>query len=245
MIRALLIDDEQYIREGIKDKITQFFNNEIEVVAEANSVFTAVKAINVTKPDLVFLDIEIEEGTGFDVLQQCTYKSFEVIFVTGFDDQAIKAIKVGALDYLLKPVDDDEFKAAVLKTLQTTTQENNVEKQAEAAYEYWNDSPKKKIILKTLDYIHSVYEEDIIYCKSEGNYTTFYIKNADKIVVSKPLKKIEESLSKNDFIRCHQSYIVNKNYVLKYSHQGFLIINPDIKIPVSSSRKDGVLKAVF
>lgn len=245
MIKAILIDDEQYVRNDVRDKIAHFFNSEIEIVGEAASVFNAVKAINMLKPDIVFLDIEIEEGTGFDVLQQCDYKEFEVIFITGFDDQAIKAIKVGALDYLLKPVDDDEFKAAVLKALKATTSKNTVEKQAEVVFDYWNESPKKKIILKTLDYIHSVLEENIIYCKSDGNYTTFYRQNADKIVISKSLKKVEEILSEDNFIRCHQSYMVNKNHVVKYSHQGYLIIKSDMKIPVSGSRKEAVLSVIF
>ncbi len=245
MIKAILIDDEAYVRSNVTKKIIANFSDKITIIGEANSVETAVKIIEKNKPDLIFLDIDLGDGTGFDVLKNTLFKKFEVIFVTGFDKHALKAIKVGALDYILKPIDEIEFIEAVKKAIENKNKENHLEKLIEISSEYFNGTDNKRIILKTTDSVYAIYEDDIFYCKSDGNYTTFYTKQQDKIVVSKPIKKIEEILTEHVFIRCHQSYIVNKKQVIKYSRQGFLILNSEIKVPVSSRRKEYTLKKIF
>jgi len=245
MIKAILVDDEAAIREDIREKIIEYFSKEIAIVAEAESVVNGLKAIQKFEPDLLFLDINLLDGTGFDLIKQSAFKNFEVIFITGFDHHAIKAIKVGALDYLLKPVDDQEFQDAVQKALENNKKEKHLEKLIEISSEYFSGVEKKRVILKTTDTVYAVYEDDILYCRSEGNYTTFYTLQLDKIIISKPIKKVEEILSENVFIRCHQSYIVNKKHVLKYNKQGVLIVHLDFKIPVSSRRKDYTLKRIF
>ncbi|MDC8003037.1 LytTR family DNA-binding domain-containing protein [Aureisphaera galaxeae] len=245
MIKAILIDDEAFVREEIREKISRFFGNEILVADEAGSVAEGFTAIQNHDPDLLFLDINMGDGTGFDLLKQCVTKNFDIIFITGFDQHAIKAIKVGALDYILKPVDDDEFKMAVQKAIDNYQKDNNLEKLIEISSEYFRGVEKKRVILKTSDTVYAIYEDDIIYCRSDGNYTTFYTQQMEKIVVSKSLKQIEEILSEEVFIRCHQSYVVNKKHVLKYNKQGVLIVNLDFKVPVSSRRKDYALKRIF
>ena len=245
MINVLLIDNETYIRDEVRTILDQHFLNEINIVAEADSVKKGVEAITTFEPDLLFLDIHMEDGTGFDLITQSTYKNFEVIFITGFDQHAIKAIKVGALDYILKPIDTDEFKESVTRVIDNHQKENHLEKLIEISSEYFKGVEKKRVILKTADTVYAIYEDDIIYCRSDGNYTTFYTQQLEKIVVSKSLKKIEEILSEEIFIRCHQSYIVNKKHVLKYNKQGTLIVHLDIKVPVSSRRKDYALKKIF
>ncbi|GAB5399007.1 MAG: LytTR family DNA-binding domain-containing protein [Aureisphaera sp.] len=245
MIKALLIDDEAFVREEIREMVNNYFGNEILVVAEANGVAEGLAAIQNHQPDLLFLDINMGDGTGFDLLKQCATKNFDVVFITGFDQHAIKAIKVGALDYILKPVDEDEFKMAVQKAIDNYQKDNNLEKLIEISSEYFRGVEKKRVILKTSDTVYAIYEDDIIYCRSDGNYTTFYTQQMEKIVVSKALKQIEEILSDDVFIRCHQSYIVNKKHVLKYSKQGVLVVNLDFKVPVSSRRKDYALKRIF
>lgn len=245
MIKAMLIDDDASVREEVRELILQYFNKEIVIVAEAENVQNSILDIQKFEPDLLFLDIHLTDGTGFDVIQKSTYKDFDVIFITGFDHHAIKAIKVGALDYILKPVDDEEFQDAIKKALNNDKQEKDLEKLIEISSEYFSGAKKKRVILKTTDTVYAVYEDDIIYCRSEGNYTTFYTLQLEKIVISKPIKKVEEILSENNFIRCHQSYIVNKKHVLKYNKQGVLIVYLDFKIPVSSRRKDYTLKKIF
>ena len=245
MIKALLIDNEDFVREDVLKKLTTYFDKEILVVGEADGVATGMNAIETHKPDLLFLDINMDDGTGFDLLNQCPQKGFDIIFITGFDQHAIKAIKVGALDYILKPIDDQEFKTAVQKAVDNYNKENNLDKLIEISSEYFRGVEKKRVILKTADTVYAIYEDDIIYCRSDGNYTTFYTQQLEKIVVSKPLKQIEEILSESVFIRCHQSYIVNKKHVLKYNKQGVLIVHLDFKVPVSSRRKDYALKRIF
>ena len=245
MIKALIIDNEAYIREEIRQFLSLYFPEDIHVAAEADGVMSGLKAIDEHNPALLFLDINMEDGTGFDLIKLSKNKNFDVIFITGFDQHAIKAIKVGALDYILKPIDEDEFKVAVHKAIDNHQEENNLEKLIEISSEYFKGVEKKRVILKTADTVYAIYEDDIIYCRSDGNYTTFYTQQMEKIVVSKPLKKIEEILSEQVFIRCHQSYIVNKKHVLKYNKNGVLIVHLDFKVPVSSRRKDYALKKIF
>ncbi|MEM7187477.1 MAG: LytTR family DNA-binding domain-containing protein [Bacteroidota bacterium] len=245
MIKAIIIDNEAHIREDLKEKIDTFFSKEIAVLAEAAGVTSGLEAIEKYDPDLLLLDIHMDDGSGFDLLEQSSNKSFEVVFITGFDQHAIKAIRVGALDYILKPVDDEEFREAMQRAIENHKKDNDLEKLIEISSEYFRGVEKKRVILKTADTVYAIYEDDLIYCRSDGNYTTFYTQQMEKIVVSKPLKQIEEILSDNIFIRCHQSYIVNKKHVLKYNKKGVLIVNLDFKVPVSSRRKDYALKKIF
>lgn len=245
MIKALIIDDETFVRDDVRELLQNNFEHTIAIVGEANSVASGLKAIEKFQPNLLFLDINMADGTGFDLISQSASKDFEVIFVTGFDQHALKAIKVGALDYILKPIDAEEFKEAVEKALKNHQGENHLAKLIEISSDYFKGVEKKRVILKTADTVYAIYEDDILYCRSDGNYTTFYTQQMEKIVVSKPLKLVEEILSENVFIRCHQSYIVNKKHVLKYNKQGVLVVHLDFKVPVSSRRKDYVLKKIF
>ena len=245
MVKAVLVDDEAYIRENIRAKLLRYFNEDIEIVGEAESVDVAVKLIKEEKPNLLFLDIHLQDGTSFDILNSISKKNFDIIFITGYDNHAIKAIKVGALDYILKPIDDEEFKTAVSKAIENSKEENDLEKLVEISTEYFQGVQKKRIVLKTLENVYVVYEDDILYCKSEGNYTTFYTQKSERILVSKSIKKVLELLSEDVFVRSHQSYLVNKNHVVRYNKQGFLIINSQVKVPVSSRRKDYVIEKIF
>lgn len=245
MIRAILVDDEAYVRDNIRVKLSQYFEDDIEIVDEAESVDTAIQLIEHEKPNLLFLDIHLKGGTSFDVLNKISEKNFDVIFITGYDNHAIKAIKVGALDYILKPIDDDEFKQAVVKAIENSKQDNDLEKLVEISSEYFQGVQKKRIVLKTLENVYVVYEDDIWYCKSEGNYTTFYTQKSEKILVSKSIKKVLELLSDDIFVRCHQSYLVNKKHVVRYNKQGVLIMSSQAKVPVSSRRKDYVIERIF
>lgn len=245
MIRAIIVDDESHIRDEIREKIAAFYAEDIIIISEADSKANAIHAIEELEPQLVFMDVNLGDGTGFDVIQESSYKDFGLIFITGFDNHAIKAIKIGALDYILKPVDNDEFKEAVNKAIDHDSKGHQLEKLIEVSSEFFKGAKDRRVILKTADTVYAVYENDIIYCRSDGNYTTFYTQQMEKIVVSKSIKKVEEILSEDVFIRCHQSYIVNKKHVLKYNKNGVLIVNLDFKIPVSSRRKDYTLKKIF
>ncbi len=245
MIKTLIVDDESYVREDLKEKLNAFFPNKIQVIGEAESIATGLAAIQKFQPDLILLDIHLKDGVSFDLLAEIPTKTFDVIFITGYDQHAIKAIKVGALDYILKPVDPEELKVALQKAIDRKGSDPQLEKLLEISGEFFRGAEKKRVILKTSETVYAIYEDDIIYCRSDGNYTTFYTQQMDKILVSKSLKQVEEILSEKIFIRCHQSYIVNKKHVLKYNKNGVLIVNLDFKVPVSSRRKDYVLKCIF
>lgn len=240
MIKAVIIDDETRFRDSIRKKLETNFNNEITIVGESESVKGGIELIEKTNPDLLFLDIELTDGYSFEILNQLQNHNFQIIFITGFNHLAIQAIKLGALDYILKPIDDDEFCNAVEKAIETE-KNTSLEQLIKVSSDYFNGSKIKRIVLKTTEAHHIINEDDLMYCKSEGNYTTFFIKNDEKILISKTLKSTEELLTESIFIKCHQSYLVNKFYIAKMLSDGYLILNDKSKIPVSSRRKDHVL----
>lgn len=244
-IKTLIIDDEASVRTDLKEMLQEYFSETVLVVGEASNVDEGIAQIKALSPDLILLDVHLGNGTGFDILAAIAHKNFNIIFITGFDDNAIKAIKVGALDYILKPVDEDEFVEAIEKAIALKSQENPLDKLIEVSQDFFEGVKDKRIILKTSDAVYAIYEKNILYCRSDGNYTTFYIQDFEKIMISKPLKKIEELLSPELFIRCHHSYIVNKKHVLKYDKSGVLIVQADIKVPVSNRRKLFTLEKIF
>lgn len=245
MIRTIVIDDESLMREEVKKRVADFFPKDIAIVAEAGTVVDALKIITKFEPELVFLDVHLTDGTGFDVIEKTTYKDFNVIFITGFDTNAIKAIRVGALDYILKPIADDEFKDAVQKAIDSKAKENSLDTSIAISQDHYRGINQKRIVLKTTEGVYAVQEDDILYCHSEGNYTTVYTQDQGKILVSNHLKKIEELLPVQLFVRCHQSFIVNKMHVLKYNKNGTLLLKNKVEVPVSARRKDFTLKNIF
>lgn len=245
MLRTIIVEDDPSLREEIFNKITVHHSDKITIVGQAASVTSAITLIENLKPDLLFLDIKLKGGSGFDIIAQSKYKEFDVIFITGYDHHAIKAIKVGALDYLLKPIGDDELDIAIRKAFLNKGLPKEIGVNVEVSSEYYKGAVKKRIILKTTEHVYAIYEENILYCKADGNYTTFYLQDMPNVVISKPLKYVEEILTKDIFIRCHQSYIVNKTHVIKYSKNGVLIVHQDCKVPVSARRKEYAIKKIF
>ena len=245
LIRAIIIDDDLLIRKEIREKIESNFKDEILIISESESVKTGIQEIEKYEPNLLFLDIHLKDGTGFDIIERSEYKNFEVIFITGYDEHAIQAIKVGALDYILKPIDEIELIESVNNAIGNISKEKHIGKLIEIASEHYKGVEKKRIILKTLESIFVLNEDDIIYCNSEGNYSTIFTSNMNKIVVSKSMKKIEELLSKKLFIRCHQSYLVNKNHIIRYDKRGKLIVSSNHEVPVSSRRKEYTLQSIY
>ncbi len=245
MIKAIIIDDESYIRTIIEAYVLKKFAKDIMVIGKADSVESSIELINNIQPDLLFLDIKLNDGTGFDILERITEKNINVIFITGYDHHAIKAIKVGALDYILKPIDEKELEIAILKAIEKFSNYNEISKHLEVSTEYFRGSKKKRIVLKTLDQIHFVFEDDILYCHSEGNYTTFHLKEGQNIIISKSLKKSIELLSDDLFIRCHQSHLVNASHVASYNHQGYLLLKSGEIVPVSGRLKRLVINQIF
>lgn len=242
MIRAIIVDDEQDIREINRRLLLDNFSD-IEVVGEADSVDSGVELIQTKKPQLVLLDIDIKGGTGFHILQKVHPYNFAIIFITAFNEFAIKAIKFSALDYILKPVNEVEFCTAVKNAVESI-ESKQIEKQVNNFFEHYEKKTQsKKIVLKTSDSIHLVDISDIMYCVSDNSYTTFYIRDKKEIIVSKSLKEFENLLSVYNFFRPHQSYLVNLHCIDKIDKTdgGSIILNNKKEIPISHRRKQALL----
>lgn len=243
MIKAVIIDDEKELRFINRSLLSDNFP-QIEVVGEADSVESSVELIQNTNPDIVLLDIEINGGTGFNVLQKVKPYNFKLIFVTAFNQFAIKAIKFSAIDYILKPVNEYEFINAVENALQSI-ENNHLEKQVSNFFDHYDKKKEaKKIVLRTTEAMHIIDVAEILYCKSDNSYTTFYLTDKKEILVSKPIKEYAELLEEFNFLRPHQSYLVNLNAIKKLdkSDGGFLIMNNGSEIPISTRRKQSLMQ---
>ncbi len=246
-MKVLVIDNELSIRESLVSAI-RVFCPQIEEIEEADGIESGKEKIQSYQPDLVFLDVELGNGTGMDLLSQLQKITFNVIFVTAHNKYAIDAFKYSAIDFLLKPINPEELIRSVNRAEKKSNTENLVKQLSILKSEYANTSlQEKKIVLSEQDSIHILKSSDIIYCSSEGNYTTFYTSASDtKIVISKNMKVFEEMLSPLGFLRVHNSYLININKIEKYDKGdgGFLYVSGGIKIPVSQRKKE-LLMALF
>jgi two-component system, LytTR family, response regulator len=235
MIKAVIIDDEPAMQEVNSRLLSEYFPS-IQLVGTANSVQNAVGLIAAKNPDLVLLDIELTDGTGFQLLQKLQPYNFKVVFITGFDSFAIKAIKFSALDYILKPVNETEFQQAIHRAVQMIDKNESTQQQVDVLMDsYKHEVQSKKLVLRTSESLHIVNVGDIYFCKSDNSYTTFYFRGDEKILVSKSLKDYEGLLNEYGFYRVHQSFLVNLNHIKKVDKTdgGFVIMKNKKEIPVS------------
>jgi two-component system LytT family response regulator len=243
MIRAVVIEDEEYSRRVLLEMLREHCG-QINVVAEADSVKTGLEAIVELKPQLVFLDIELQSETSFEILEKLPDINFELIFTTAFDHYALKAIKFCAIDYLLKPIDLNELQIAIAKVEKRLNREY-VNKNLEALLDNIKSGSQNshKIALPTLEGLLFVRVSDIIYCESDGPYTRFFLKQPDKIITSKHLKEYEDLLSEYSFFRIHKSYLINLQEIQKYirGDGGQLIMSNGAALSVSKQRKENFL----
>jgi two-component system LytT family response regulator len=241
-MKAIIVDDEINNITNLQ-KLLGKYCPAVNVVATATSADEAKKVISNNTIDLLFLDIQMPAKTGFDLLKELTSYSFQVIFVTAFDKYAIKAIKFSALDYLLKPINYKELKVAVERAESKTGQPwFNTQIESLLIELAGNNKSVQNIALPLANEIRLVPINDIIFCQSENNYTIFYLAN-EKIIVSRGLYEFQEILPEDVFIRCHQSYIINKSYVKSFHIKGsicFLEMKNKSEIPVSRSKREYV-----
>jgi two-component system LytT family response regulator len=242
-MNILIVDDEKRARETIHEIIIQY-GPEGTVINEADGVENAIKAIHKNKPDLLLLDIQLKDGNGFEVLKKIKNQDIHVIFITAYQEYAIKACKASALDYILKPVDPDELVIAIDKARQKIDKEKIVEKLDSFIVNMsGTDQQLRRITLKTVDSIHIIHISDIVYCEGSGNYTTFHMKDKKKIMVSKPIGEYEELISNLNFIRIHQSFLVNMDHILRYEKgEGMVITIHEEPVPVSTRKKDQLMR---
>ncbi|MDW3651380.1 MAG: LytTR family DNA-binding domain-containing protein [Bacteroidia bacterium] len=237
-MKAFLVENEKNLREVLK-KLLQIHCPEVEVVGEADSVTSALEAIPQHEFDLLFLDIEMDDGTGLDLLSQLKKRSFHVIFVTAYDKYAIHAFRFSAIDYLLKPVDPDALESAIAKVKELQQKEMETQ-QLNALIQNLNppNGRRKKIVVNDKSNLFFIDLEDVYYLQARGAYTEICLK--DKVIfTSKNLKNYEEILLDAGFVRTHNSYIVNLSHVVKLNKSDNLLeLKNNKSVSVSARKKD-------
>lgn len=244
-MNVIIVDDEATVRNAIRLLLNEHFP-EINILAMAGSIKEGYEAISQSKPDLIFLDIELPDGTGFDLLKKLSPVAFKVIFVTGHQEYALDAIKVSALDYVLKPVDTDELCKAVERAMEIINQADQQLKLQALNENLQSRKVLKRIILHTSDQLQLVSISDIIRAEADSNYTCFNLSGGKRILVSRTIKEFESLLSGSGMIRVHQSHLVNIDFIDRFVKKdgGYLILKDGSKIPVSPNLKKQVLQAM-
>jgi len=243
-LKTIIIDDESKARDTIKDML-RIYCPELEIIGEGHNVLSGIQLIKTLKPDLVFLDIKMPDGTGFDLLNRIEKRDFSLVFLTAFDEYAVQAFKFSAIDYLLKPLDPDELIRAVDRVKEYQENDSqNISALLDNLKSIKKDS--KKLVLKTAESIFLVNVGDIIRCESTGNYTKFFMTNQKAVLVSHTLKEYDDILSEYHFFRVHQSHLVNLDHILRLDKAdgGVLIMSDDQHVPVSIRKKEALVKAL-
>ena len=241
MIRTIIIDDEENNRIRLKQMISENFP-QISLVGEADGVTTGLEAIANLNPELLLLDIQMDDGNAFDLLKKLDSINFKIIFVTAYEEYALKAIKFSALDYLLKPVVIDELGVALAKAenqiladlkLQLASLQTNLQ------------TPKNKTLaLRTSERIYLLEVNNIIRCEADRNYTYFFVNDQKKHIVSQPMKEFEDILKEFGFIRIHKSHLINMSFIDSFDKAdgGYVILKDKTEIPVSRRKKVELLE---
>jgi two-component system LytT family response regulator len=247
MIRTVLVDDEiDSIR--VLRNLLHTHCPEVNIVGEANGVKTALQTIETCLPDLLLLDIAMVNETAFDLLDRLRAVNFQVIFITAFDDHAIRAFKYSAVDYLLKPVDGDDLRKAVEKAAQRV-QEKGVSHRLDVLMDNIGTLQlgQQKIGLPTVNGLTFVFLKDILRFEANGSYTTIFLSNGEPIVTTRSIKEYESLLPVTIFYRVHNSHIINLNKVQKYQkgRGGYILMEDDSSIEVAQRRKEDFLRKLM
>ncbi len=244
MLKAILVDDEQHCIDRLT-KLLGSYTDLISIEVTCDTVPKAKDAIIELQPDVIFLDVQIYEMTGFDLLAQLSDINFEVVFITGFDRYAVNAFRHSALDYLLKPVDADDLDSTVKKLVEKATQKETSKKLETLFHNFESKvNNNRKLAIPSL-YGHSfVKVDDIIRCHSQGNYTDIFLVSNRKITATKTLKYFEEILDGSQFFRVHKSHYINMNFVEKYfkGKSSYVEMIDGVSVEIASRRKEEFLK---
>lgn len=246
-MKALIIDNDEAVREALV-RLINTHCGQITHITQSNGVNSGIKAIEGGKPDIVFLDVEMDDGTGFDLVQKLGNYDFQLVFITAHNKYAVNAFKFSAIDFLLKPIDPDELVLSVKKAA-SQIKNKDLEQQVKLLKDILSGSgtstnKEKKIALNDGNIIHYIKVADIIYCKADGSYTVFYITNNRKIMVSHILKEYDDLLCDLGFIRTHHSFLVNITKITRFDKTdgGQLFLEENHSVPVSTRKKDQVLE---
>jgi len=241
MLRTILVDDEMNALEALEWKLNRYIDT-VEIISKCNTPAEAIQRIEKEKPDLVFLDIEMPEMDGFTLLKRLSYRDFDLIFTTAHDEFALKAIKVSAIDYLLKPIDKDELITAISK-VNTARKGNKLEDKLESLFTNLSTNKLDKINISADGKIYLLEKNDVVMLKSDKSYTTLFLESGKEILVSKTLKEVEKKFDYPEFFRVHNSYLINMNHVKEFlrSMGGELIMSNGMSASISRNKKAELL----
>lgn len=242
-MKLYILEDEVRIMQHILQIVKKI--SYLEVVGTTDKISIAAIEIPAFTPDLILADIRLKDGDSFHLFEEIGVSDFQVVFLTAYDQYAIQALNLGAFGYLLKPIDEISLNTVFNKCFHHREQEIFSQQQlaiAKAHYLAQGVGAVGRIALKSVECIEVVAIDNVIFCKSDKGYTTFYLKDGKEILVSKGLKEYENLLTPFGFLRCHQSYMVNFNYVKKYFREGYLQMENKVQIPVSSRKKEEVVQ---
>jgi two-component system LytT family response regulator len=246
MLKAIIVEDEKRSRETLSG-LLKLYCKDVDVIAEADGMHAGIAAIKKYGPDVVFLDIQMPDGSGFKLLESLEEIDFSIIFTTAFDQFAIKAIKFSAIDYLLKPIFPDDLVAAVKKA-EERQKDRNTSKSVEVLLENIKkpESESPNIVLATSDRINVVKVKDILRCESDNYYTLFCFTDGKTLLVSKTLKENEELLKDYNFIRPHKSHLVNVMYIKSFNKHdgGYIVMTDGSKVPVSRRKREKIVDII-
>ena len=243
-MKALIIDNETNLRNGLA-KMLAAFCPEVTTVQTADGVASGLQMIRSFTPDILLLDVEMEDGSGFDLMKQIPEPSFQLIFITAHDQYAIEAFRFSAIDYLLKPIDPEALQQSIRKAAKNL-QSKTLQQQVTVLLQQLTgiQQPDKKIVLKDLENTYFIKVSDILYCEAEGTYTKFFISGNSSLLVSKNLKEYETILEPLGFIRTHHSFLVNPDKIRVFDKRdgGLLLLEEGLSVPVSQRKKEHVLQ---
>jgi two-component system LytT family response regulator len=244
MLKALIIDDESRARETISGML-RLYCPIINEITEADNIIEAQELLIKNEPDIVFLDVQMPGGGGFELLQQLKTINFKLVFITAYQEHAIKAFKFSAVDYLLKPLNPDELIDAVERA-RTGIENENISLRLDTLVKNMSikEPEQKKIVIKTSESLHIIKVSDIIRCEADRNYTKFHLIDKKNVFVSTTIKEYEELLDKQGFFRVHQSHLINLSYISSFDKKdgGTLVMKDGSLVPVAVRKKEALLK---
>ena len=245
-IKAILVDDEPKSRNNLHD-LLQEYCQQVEIVGEVASATEALKLIKKQEPELIFLDIEMPGGSGFDLLKSLNDKNFEVIFVTAFDQYGIQAVKFCAIDYILKPIDIFELSKAVEKAQAQILRKKENRRLVELVANIDRPEDEKRIALPLADKIEFIVVNQIVRLEADGNYTRIFMDCKKEYLVCKTLKEYQEILEHHNFLRTHQSHLINCRKIAAYikTDGGYISMTDGSSVPISRQKRDEVLKRIL
>lgn len=245
-LKAIIIDDEASSRNSLRQKIISCCSN-VEIITECESGEGGLKAIEEGQPDIVFLDVEMPRMNGFTLLQQLKNRDFELIFTTAYDHYAVKAIRFSALDYLVKPIETEDLKAAVKRAAEKRLTPSGNQRIENLLHNLLDEKNyHSRIAIASVEGLQFIQVDDIIYLEAKSNYTEIFVKDFPKITVSKTLKEFDDLLPSVTFIRIHHSWLINKNHVLKYikGEGGQVVMRNGVSLDVARRKKEEFMKAI-